>query len=61
MKTRTIRTPLVAGILAALVLSTSPLGLVVANPIGEPGPVEATLDHLSEILKQSRIIFYYRR
>ena len=51
MKTRTIRTPLVAVILAALLLSTSPLGLVVANPIDEPGPVEATLDHLSEILK----------
>ena len=51
MKTRTIRTPLVGVILAALLFSTLPLSAVFADPIDEPGPVEATLDHLSEILK----------
>ncbi|MFC2079201.1 hypothetical protein ACFLSZ_04405 [Candidatus Bipolaricaulota bacterium] len=51
MKTRTIRNPLLAVVVAALILSTLPLGLAIADPIDKPGPIEATLDHLSEILK----------
>lgn len=51
MKTRTIRKPLLAVVFAALIFSTMPLGLAVADPIDEPGPVEAKLEQLSEILK----------
>ncbi len=51
MKRRTIRTPIAALALIALLFSAMPASIAIANPGDEPGPVEATLDHLSEILK----------
>ncbi len=51
MKRRTIRTPIAALALIALLFSAMPASIAVASPGDEPGPVEATLDHLSEILK----------
>lgn len=51
MKTRRIHTPLLAIILAGMLFSMMPLNTAIASPGDEPTPVQAVLDHLSEILK----------
>lgn len=47
---RRARIAVVCGLVFAFLTIASPVGFVVAEPAGDPGPIEATLARLSEIL-----------